>query len=58
MRAIRNIKVKQKVSDQFKTPEGAYRYAVIRSIIVTLIKQDKNVHQGRLTSQGLLPSKG
>lgn len=45
-RAIRNLKVKQKVSGQFKTPMGAYRYAVIRSVIDTMIKQKKNVHEG------------
>lgn len=45
-RAIRNVKVKQKVSGQFKTPKGADNYAVIRSIIDTMIKQGKNVHQG------------
>lgn len=44
--AIRNIKVKQKVSGQFKTPKGADNYAIIRSIIHTIIKQGKNVHQG------------
>lgn len=44
-RAIRCIKVKQKVSGQFKTPKGAYRYAMIRSIIDTMIKQNKNVHE-------------
>jgi len=45
-RAIRNVKVKQKVSGQFKTPKGADNYAIIRSIIDTMIKQGKNVHQG------------
>ncbi len=44
-RAIRCIKVKQKVSGQFKTPKGAHRYAIIRSIIDTMIKQNKNVHE-------------
>ena len=45
-RAIRCIKVKQKVSGQFKTPKGAHQYAIIRSIIDTMIKQNKNVHEG------------
>lgn len=44
-RSIRNAKVKQKVSGQFKTPAGAHTYAMIRSIIDTSIKQNKNVHE-------------
>jgi transposase len=43
-RSIRNVKVKQKVSGQFKTIKGAHIYAIIRSIIDTCIKQNKNVH--------------
>lgn len=54
-RAIRNIKVKQKVSGQFKTQEGAHRYAIIRSIIDTMIKQGKNVHQGLADIASLTP---
>lgn len=42
-RAVRNIKVKQKISGQFKSPEGAKRFAVIRSIIDTLTKNNLNV---------------
>lgn len=45
-KSIRNVKVKQKVSGQFKTQKGAYRYAMNRSIIDTLNKQGKNVHNG------------
>ncbi len=37
-RAIRNVKVKQKVSGQFKTLAGATQFAVIRSVIDTCIK--------------------
>ncbi len=37
-RAIRNVKVKLKVSGQFKSKDGAKRFAVIRSIIDTFIK--------------------
>jgi transposase len=44
-RAIRNVKVKQKVSGQFKSQKGARQYAVGRSIIDTANKQGKNVHQ-------------
>jgi transposase len=40
-RAIRNIKVKQKVSGQFKS--GQHSYCVIRSVIDTLIKRNLEV---------------
>jgi transposase len=40
-RAIRNIKVKQKVSGQFKT--GQYAFSVIRSVIDTLRKRNVEV---------------
>jgi transposase len=42
-RAIRNVKVKQKVSTQFKSQQGAMDFATIRSVIDTAIKQGKNV---------------
>jgi transposase len=42
-RAIRNVKVKLKVSGQFKSVNGARRFAVIRSIIDTVIKTKNNV---------------
>jgi len=42
-RAIRNVKVKQKVSGQFKSEKGADTFAVLRSVIDTLIKNDKDV---------------
>lgn len=45
-RVIRCVKVKQKVSGQFKTEKGAHQYAMNRSIIDTLIKENKNVHEG------------
>ena len=41
--AIRNIKVKQKISEQFKTQRGAQIYAIIRSITDTCIKNSQNV---------------
>jgi len=41
-RAIRNIKVKQKVSGQFKSLEGAQNYATLRSIIDTARKRGLN----------------
>lgn len=42
-RAIRNIKVKQKVSGQFKSPNGAFAFAVLRSITDTSIKNGQGV---------------
>ena len=39
-RAIRNVKVKQKVSTMFKSPQGIHSYAVIRSIFDTCNKND------------------
>lgn len=48
-RAIRNVKVKLKVSGQFKTEKGADIFAVLRSVIDTLIKNDKDVFQALVT---------
>ncbi|MDA3928463.1 MAG: IS66 family transposase [Prolixibacteraceae bacterium] len=42
-RAIRNVKVKQKVSGQFRSTNGAFRFAVLRSITDTVIKNKLNV---------------
>ena len=42
-RAIRNIKVKQKISGQFESEEGAEGFAVLRSVIDTAIKSGQNV---------------
>ncbi|MCH6202201.1 IS66 family transposase [Aquiflexum sp. LQ15W] len=44
-RAIRNIKVKQKISGQFKSEKGAESFCVIRSVVDTLIKKSENVLQ-------------
>ena len=41
-RAIRNVKVKQKVSGQFKSLKGAQNYATLRSIIDTSRKRGLN----------------
>jgi transposase len=41
-RAIRNFKVKQKVSGFFKTNKGAENYAILRSVCDTAIKNDQN----------------
>src|SRR5690554_1554542 len=38
-RAIRNVKVKQKISGQFRSTQGATRFAVMRSVIDTVIKR-------------------
>ena len=45
-RAIRNAKVKMKVSNQFKALDSANRFAVLRSIIDTIIKNSQNVWVG------------
>jgi transposase len=42
-RAIRNAKVKMKISNQFKSFDFANHYAVIRSVIDTTIKNSNNV---------------
>lgn len=42
-RAIRNIKVKQKISGQFKSDNGAENFCVIRSVVDTLVKRSENV---------------
>ena len=42
-RAIRNMKVKMKVSGMFKTYKGAQTFATIRSVIDTCIKNDKPI---------------
>lgn len=42
-RAIRNVKVKQKVSGQFKSNKGAENFVVVRTIVDTAIKNKQNV---------------
>jgi transposase len=42
-RAIRNMKVKMKVSGMFKTYEGAQNFAIIRSVMDTCAKNNKNI---------------
>jgi len=44
-RAIRNVKVKQKISGQFKIFNAAENFAILRSIIDTTIKNGQNVLQ-------------
>jgi transposase len=42
-RAIRNVKVKQKISGLFRTIDGAQNFAKIRSVIDTIIKNEQNI---------------
>jgi hypothetical protein len=42
-RAIRNIKVKVKVSGQYRSLRGAERFAIIRSVIDTTTKNTQNI---------------
>jgi transposase len=42
-RSIRNVKIKQKVSGQFKSIKGAQTFVIIRSVIDTLIKRKLNI---------------
>ena len=42
-RAIRNIKIKQKISGQFRSTDGAFRFAVLRSITDTVLKNKLDV---------------
>ncbi|MFD2146129.1 IS66 family transposase [Mucilaginibacter antarcticus] len=42
-RAIRNIKVKQKISGGFRSIDGADGFAVLRSVIDTTIKSGNDV---------------
>jgi len=42
-RAIRNVKVKQKISGQFKSWKGLENFMVLRSITDTALKNDQNV---------------
>jgi hypothetical protein len=44
-RAIRNFKVKLKVSNFFKSTAGSDGYAVIRSVIDTAIKNQQNPYE-------------
>lgn len=41
-RAIRNVKVKQKISGQYKSMDGANIFAILRSVIDTAIKSGQN----------------
>ena len=54
--AIRNIKVKQKVSGMFKSIKGAQNYAVVRSITDTCIKNSQGILQAFVAIANLKPS--
>jgi len=45
-RAIRNVKVKQKISGQFEIEQAAQNFAQIRSVIDTIIKNGLNILDG------------
>ena len=54
-RAVRNIKVKQKISGQFKSTRGADDFCVIRSVVDTLNKRSENVLQNLTHISQLVP---
>jgi len=54
-RAIRNSKVKQKISGQFKTMQGAEIFVTIRSIIDTGIKRGSNVFDALFATANFSP---
>ena len=57
-RGIRNLKVKMKISNQFKSYEFAQHFAVIRSVIDTTIKNGQDVFNAlsNLAGQDLCPA--
>ena len=57
-RAIRNIKVKQKISGQFKSMTGAMNFAILRSITDTAIKNGSRFFSGELTRFALKKTSG
>lgn len=54
--SIRNAKVKMKVSGQFKSFEGAQRFAVLRSVIDTTIKNSQNILEA-ISLLSMMPAK-
>jgi hypothetical protein len=49
------VKVKQKVSGQFKTQDGAQSYAIIRSVTDTCVKNGQSVLDAFKTIATLQP---
>jgi hypothetical protein len=54
-RAIRDVKVKQKISGQFRSEIGANSFAIIRSVIDTIIKRNKNIFDCLAITANLVP---
>lgn len=55
-RAIRNFKVKQKISGLFRSAGGAEIFATLRSVIDTAIKQGENPYEKLQTISLLIPN--
>jgi len=47
-RAIRNVKIKQKASTNFRSWKGAKNFTILRSIIHTALKQGQDPFKGYL----------
>jgi transposase len=54
-RAIRNAKVKQKVSTQFKSRSGILNYAIIRSVFDTCVKRGINIFESSQLTAAFTP---
>jgi hypothetical protein len=54
-RAITNVKVKTRVSGQFRSKRGANRFAILRSVIDTAIKNTHNVFEALTLLFNLTP---
>lgn len=53
--AIRNVKIKTKISGHFRSERGAARFAILRSVIDTTIKNTKNVFEALTIVANLQP---
>ncbi len=53
--AIRNVKVKTKISGQFRSQRGAARFAILRSVIDTTTKNARNVFEALKLLNNLQP---